>query len=515
MQYDFTLDDTLRPTEVTDFPPENLDSLQVPVYDTLRVDGSLLVPDSLVERRDTTVVEVVGVDTTVTRDGYLLYSTRRDTNAFRGAEEAVRELYVPDSVKARARLDSLIAQGVDTSRVTQPDSVIEREPRRDLPPLRVVPRTDQRTLDSLVLDDGLVRLFRYGIPRPDLSIDSLKLLSDSSLAQTLGSPELALRGRNRYVPRPDSVLRTYSADSLGTYLERLVRDSVVVDSLIRTPDTTAADTMAVDSMAVDSMAVDTMAADTMAADTLQTPADTVRTDTTDGPDGDAAVPDTTDGDAAVPDTTGADTLDTGDADTVAADTVAADTVAADTVAADSITADTTAAAAADTTRPSAKYLVSDTLTVGELFPDTLPSDSVRAYLERAGVQTDSIVVDSTTASFLTAPPPGTYYYVPTEKTLTNERVMVIDPVFGRLRSPAVLDSARVEKLVSLVPKRVGEPPEPTINRVVQQIILVPTGGYRTKYLETWARVQQANLRDHYCEIFRIPLQSPWRSTTTR
>jgi hypothetical protein len=62
---------------------------------------------------------------------------------------------------------------------------------------------------------------------------------------------------------------------------------------------------------------------------------------------------------------------------------------------------------------------------------------------------------------------------------------------------------------------VGEPPEPRIERVLQQIILVPTGGYRQKYLDRWTAEQQSNLRDHYCEIFRLPLQSPWRSTTMR
>jgi hypothetical protein len=476
VHYDFSLDDTLRSTPQTDFPRENLDSLQVANYDTMRVDGSLIAPDSLVERRDTTVVRTVGLDTTVTRDGYLLYSTERDTNAFRNAEEAVRELYVPDSVKARARLDSLIAAGVDTSR-SPADEDAARLARPTGPLTEYVVRTDRRRLDSLIADNSLARILSYGIPNPSASIDSLKLLTDSSLAATLQPPRLDRRPIKRYTPRPDSVLQSYPADSLGSVLNRLVRDSVVVDSLIRVPTADTGTTGGADLRASDSLrtaGADSLQADSLAPDSTAlraTADDSVRTDSA------GAVP---------------DSLTRG--------------LAADSVTTDSLLADTTGAR---------KPTVSDTLTIGELFPASLPADSIRAYLERAGVATDSVVIDSTIGSYVNAPPPETYRYVPGSETRSGRSVLVLDPAFSRLRVQAKLDTARVEDLLALTPERVGEPPEPRIERVLQQIILVPTGGYRQKYLDRWTAEQQSNLRDHYCEIFRLPLQSPWRSTTMR
>ena len=469
VRYQFSLRDTLRPTPQTDFPEERLDSLQVARYDTLRVGGSLIAPDSLVERRDTTIVRTVGLDTTVTRDGYLLYSTERDTNAFANAQGAVRELYVPDSVKARTRLDSLIAAGVDTVR-TQPEAEPTPDPdarRAARSPIDIVLRSDRRALDSLVVDNNLARVLEYGIPRPGMSLDSLELLTDSSLAATLSSPRLERRPLPRTVPRPDSVLRRYSADSLTTVLTDLVRDSLVVDSLVqrRQPDAPSP---------------------APGADSVRAPGDAAaRADS-------LAVPSPAE-------------------DSVSADTPATDPLAADTLAADSVNR----RARADTTQPERPRLRSDTLTVGDRVPDTVSTDSIRAYLTRAGVETDSVVVDSTIGSFLDDPPAGTYRYVPGSKTRTGERVLVLDPAFTRVRAPVVLDTARVEDLLTLTPERVGDPPEPRIERVVQQIILVPTGGYRTRYLETWRAEQQKNLRDPYCEIFRLRLRSSWRSTTMR
>jgi len=468
VQYNFSLNDTLRSTPETDFPRENLDSLQVANYDTMRVDGSLIAPDSLVERRDTTVVRTVGIDTTVTRDGYLLYSTERDTNAFRNADEAVSELYVPDSVKARVRLDSLIAAGVDTSR-TPDDAADQRIRRRTGPLTEYVIRTDRRRLDSLIADNGLARVLSYGIPEPEASIDSLKLLTDSSLAQTLRPPRLNRRPIKRYTPVPDSVLERYPVDSLGSTLDRFVRDSLVVDSLIRVPrfDTTTAptETGLPDSVSTADGKPDSLESDSLQADSVGAVADEAR---------DAVAP--------------AEPLQ----------------ARADAAQSDSLSIDTTRTPT-----------VSDTLTVGEVFPESLPSDSLRARLERAGVATDSVVIDSTVGSFVNDPPADTYRYIPGNATRSGRPVLVLDPAFSRLRAQARLDSARVEDLLSLTPERVGEPPEPRVERILQQIILVPTGGYREKYLARWTEEQQRNLREHYCEIFRLPLQSPWRSTTMR
>ena len=98
VRYTFSLDDTLRATSATTFPDLNVDSLQVPVFDTLRTDGRVRVPDSLVLQQDTTVMEIAGIDTTVTRSGYLLFSTLRDSNAA-PTPQAARDLLLTHFVQ--------------------------------------------------------------------------------------------------------------------------------------------------------------------------------------------------------------------------------------------------------------------------------------------------------------------------------------------------------------------------------------------------------------------------------
>ena len=237
MDYTFSLDDTLRATSATPFPDLNLDSLQVPVFDTLRTAGEVQVPDSLILQRDTTVMRVVGVDTTVTRNKYVLFSTLRDSNAASSAKAARNLLYVPDSVVARARRDSLEAAAkADTTLPEIDTSAIATA--SDRTPLQVVERTNTAGLRSLITDERLVQALRDGLPTLDMTPDSL--LSFSS----------TLRGA--YL-QPPSLTRSQVRHGLDTIPDSLKADSLILsaprsDSLfqIMGPDTLAAPDTATD-----------------------------------------------------------------------------------------------------------------------------------------------------------------------------------------------------------------------------------------------------------------------------
>lgn len=478
LRYNFSLDETLRATELTAFPKENIDSLMTPVYDTLRVAGSVLTPDSLIARRDTTVMEIVGPDTSVTRDGYLLYNTRRPSNAAPTAEEAVSLLYVPDSVKARARLDSLIAAGVDTAAVQPGEEDSLRTPRRDT---RVIVRTDSARLQRTFNDTFIARAFQYGLPDPEVTIAGLRILDEDSLRATLEPPTLPYR--MIYAPDIEDSLRTQVYDSLQTDRRARIRraDSLQAASIrqailqrvrdaARAPS--APDSAGTDSLASDSLASDSLASDSLASDSLQT-----------GPR--------------------------------RAQDVLPDSLA-ERLPSDRLTVDELA-----------KTLERDsTLDRDALLPDSLaPLDERAALTARDSLfadsiliaRSDSVIVDSTLAVDLSDPPSWTYWYAPPEMTDDSTQILVIDPALFRLRSPAALDTALLSEkdLLALVPERVGPPPRRIVKEIVQQIIAVPIGGYREKYLSTWKEAQQQNLREHYCEIYRLPLQSPWRSTTMR
>lgn len=228
LRYTFSPDDTLEATSATTFPDLNIDSLQVPVYDTLRTAGQVRVADSLVLQRDTTKMRIVGMDTTVTRSGYLLFSTLRDSNAASSPTAAKNLLYVPDSVKARARRDSLLdsvrtdktVPPVDTSAISAPDTK-----------LRVVDRRDTKTLESVLTDLPLARSLAEGLPDLDMDIDNLLSLSAPMRESSLDTPTLDRDTVRRGLGvRPDSTFR----DSVALSAPRS-------DSLFRLfdPDTSA------------------------------------------------------------------------------------------------------------------------------------------------------------------------------------------------------------------------------------------------------------------------------------
>lgn len=476
MQYDFSLDETLRPTAETDFPEETLDSLMTPVYDTLRVAGLVRTPDSLVVRRDTTVMEIVGADTTVTRDGYLLYNTRRPGNAAPTAERAVSLLYVPDSVKARTRLDSLIAAGVDTSAVDPDAEATVQPPQRDV---RIVPRTDSLTLQRIFDDAFLAGALQFGLPRPGMELSALRRLSRDSLRARLTPPGLPYR--MIYAPDIEDSLRTAVYDSMTVARREAVRraDSLRADSIRQAlvervralrpdPRDASPDSLAPDSLAPDSLAPDSLAPDSLAPDTTQPPPRRPN----------AVLPDSL------------------------ARLLPADSLTLDELARDSLV--------------NRYALLPDTLAPLEERAQLTVDDSLRADSILVA-RSDSVIVDSTLAVDQSAPPAWTYWYAPESLTADSTLILVVDPALYRLRAPAALDTALLSEndLLDLIPERVGPPPERIVREIVQQIIAVPIGGYREKYLTRWKEAQQNNLRDHYCEIFRLPLQSPWRSTTMR
>lgn len=231
MRYTFTEDDTLRATSATTFPDLNLDSLQTPIFDTLRTDGAVRVPDSLRLQRDTTIMKVIGIDTTVTRNGYTLFSTWRKGNAAPNAKKARNLLYVPDSVLARARRDSLEAIAEAQSKIPDIDTTA-LAPGEIRSPLQIVERTNTPALRSLFEDERLIQDFSVGLPELKMSADSLLAFSTTLRNAYLQTPSISKgKARQGLDTEPDTAL----ADSL-------ILSAPASDSLFRifTPDTLAA-----------------------------------------------------------------------------------------------------------------------------------------------------------------------------------------------------------------------------------------------------------------------------------
>lgn len=288
MRYTFSTEDTLQATSATTFPDLDLDSLQTPVFDTLRTAGQVEVPDSLVLQRDTTVMQVVGIDTTVTRSGYTLFSTLRDGNAVSSAQAARNLLYVPDSVVTRARRDSLRALAeADTTVPPIDTAAVTIAPDTSLP--RIVERTAPSVLRSLITDDRLVQSLSNGLPTPDLSADSLLSFSSTFRRAYLQTPSLSTRRVRRGLdtepdsaradsvilsaPASDSLFRMFDADSLVADTTRPPEETnpfVRPDpSTLLAPDT--------DSITIDSLALtvgpeaDSVVTTSIPENTLSTP----------------------------------------------------------------------------------------------------------------------------------------------------------------------------------------------------------------------------------------------------
>jgi len=290
MRYTFSENDTLEATSATTFPSLNLDSLQTPVFDTLRTAGAVRVPDSLVLQRDTTIMRVVGIDTTVTRNGYVLYSTSREQNPVRNAEEARNLLYVPDPILARARRDSLEAIAETQTTVPNIDTTA-LAPSDVRSPLQIVERTNTPGLRSLLSDERLVQALSEGLPALDMTPDSLLSFSNTLRSAYLQTPSLStskvLQGVDTTpdsaeadsvilsAPASDSLFRMFSPDTLddAPLSTRLTADTNPF--LARDPNDrleSAIDSVTIDSLrlAVDAEA-DSVATESVVTNTLSNP----------------------------------------------------------------------------------------------------------------------------------------------------------------------------------------------------------------------------------------------------
>ena len=262
MDYTFSSDDTLEATSATTFPDLNLDSLQTPVFDTLRTAGEVEVPDSLVLKRDTTTMRVVGIDTVVTRNDYTLYSTLRDGNAAPNAKAARNLLYVPDSVIARARRDSLRQLAESDTTVPSLDTLTALPPD-EAPPLQIVDRTNTPALQSLIANPELIRSLSEGLPEPQLSADSLLSFSTVLRGAYLQSPSLASDTLRRGLDtKPDSLqadsllLSAPASDSLFRLLDPPPSDTAAPRAAVNpfvTPDPSARLAPEVDSITLDAL----------------------------------------------------------------------------------------------------------------------------------------------------------------------------------------------------------------------------------------------------------------------
>ena len=457
MRYTFSTGDTLRATSETTFPDLDLDSLQVPVFDTLRTDGAVRVPDSLVLQKDTTEMRIVGIDTTVTRSGYMLFSTLRERNAANSPTEAKNMLYIPDSVKQRARRDSLrnrvradrSVPDVDTAAIDDPESTFH-----------IVDRTDRTRIDSLVLNDSLVGVLAQGLPTEEIPIDSLLNLSaflqQSYLedAPTLSRTEVR-RGIDLIpdttfqdsllltAPVPDSLFQLFSPDSMS------IRDTLVASATLE------------DSTISDTAFVDTSFADTSFAEATfpqPAPADTAALDT-------------------------------------ATDTVVTDTAAPDTTA-----------------RPRPNPFLAGAFDLLTPETESVTLDSLQLTVSP---EADSVVTTTVLDEYLQDPPAHTYWHVPDSISLYRTRVMVVDSSFFHLRAQSRVDTSATFDIAGLLPSRIGKREDITIRTFPQQVIRSPAGTYRQRYLRAWEGLQADQLKQHYCRIFPFPLRSDWRSTSMR
>lgn len=398
LDYTFSNNDTLEATSAKAFPDLNLDSLQTPLFDTLRTAGEVQVPDSLVLKRDTTTVRVVGIDTTVTRDGYTLYSTLQDGNPVPNAEAARNLLYIPDSVIARARRDSLKAIAESDTTVPEVDTVTALPPE-EAPPLEIVDRTNSPALRSLIDDPDLIQLLSQGLPDSRMRADSLLSISAALRGAYLQTPSLSV----------DTVRR-----GLDTQPDSLQADSIFLsaptsDSLFRLLDPVPTDT-----------SVNLVEANPFVK-----------------PD------------------------------------------------------------------PSERFAPD---------ADSIPIDSLHLTV---GPDADSVVSDPIITSDLHTPPRYSYWYLPSSMSSRENRLLVVDPSFFRLRARPHVDTTTVSNLRRRLPDRLGPRKEDARIPYPQQIARAPAGTYRSEYLRTWKAIQENNLREHYCDIFPFSFNSEWRSTVMR
>lgn len=528
MRYNFSLNQTLRPTPTSTFPTVALDSLRAPFFDTLRVSDRLIVPDSLIIGVDTTLVRVLGTDTTITRDGQVLYSSEENDTLDANTALSLLRLRTPDEP-----LGPVTLPPIDTTRM----------------PLQIADRFDERALDTLITErdrlTGVLEaswpsdstetkalrtrrrpLWRHQPPtanhRPDLDSllaeafvpDSVRidsLLADSTLLASLlpEPPAPGAASDTLTAPPTDTTAQASNPDTTGTI-------PASGDMLVE-PSTAAADTVTADS-------VD---AGTTADTSMTTPPTTATSDS-------AAVPE----DHMQATTASTDTLMQADGDDVrgARDSARTDTsvtLAETEPERPQITIDSLRktvnidslrdarrvdllreALARDTARTVPLEMIRSAVLVDSL-ERAIRGDSARAGLPPA----DMIAGLAATLDSLSSLPPVALekmaLSVPEAWTQDSTRVLLLSPMFLRQPMTPFLDTTMVDDIRSLTPQRLLLRPKRLSQTVVQQIILAPISVYRDEYLQTWAEVQRENLRDPFCDILRIPLETDWRSTTVQ
>ncbi|PEN15255.1 hypothetical protein CRI94_02965 [Longibacter salinarum] len=511
MRYNFSLDQTLRPTPTSTFPAVNLDSLRAPYFDTLRVSDRLIVPDSLIIGVDTTLVRVLGTDTTITRDDQVLYSSDENDTLDVNTALSLLRLRPPEEP-----LGPVTLPPIDTTR----------------PPLYIVDRFEDRKLDTLIADPARLDGF----------------LEASWTEDSTETRALRTRRRPLWRHEPPTASNPTALDSLlaqvfvpdSVRIDSLLSDSTLLSGLLPPPDTTqnvsSIDTMATDSIAADSTRLDT-------SHVMPTASDSV--------DADSMLVDTTGTDITVADSirTEPATDSTQTPPMAGADSVAVDTVHVDSAAVDTTVSDSTAITAA----PPEPRITIDSLrkTVDvDSLRDARRTEILRSALERDTSRTmplemirSAVLVDSlersirgdslrsglppteelvglaaTLDSLSTLPPipeGDVALSVPQAWTRDSTRVLLLSPMFLRQPMTPLLDTMMVDDVTSLTPQRLLLRPKRLSQVIVQQIILAPISVYRDDYLDTWAEVQRVNLRDPYCDILRIPLETEWRSTTVQ
>jgi len=526
VRYNFSLDQTLRPTPTSTFEDLNLDSLRKPVYDTLRVSDRLIVPDSLVIGVDTTRMRVEGNDTTITRDGEILYSSaENDTLDVRTALRLLRLKKEPQP------LGPVQLPPVDTTR----------------PPLYVVNRLDADQRNRLITEpERLTNLIDSSWPDDSTATRALRTRQRPLWRYDLPQPTEATK------LRLDSVLtRVLLPDSIR--IDSLLSDSVLLAPLLPSP---SASSPGEETGTASRSEMETNDAPSETAINMNSPAGVASpSDSLTGDQPASSLTDSTltDEDAsqrgsADPDTTESVKIDSAVVDTVITDSSA--TVRTNPVKRGASTTGrsrpgTTAVASSspgltlDSLRQTVNVDSLRQLRRAELLRETLKQDSTRGIaLEvlRSAVLVDSLERSYRGDSVRVGPPPQDELIalattldslqsnraIPREKmavqvpqswSVDSSRVLLISPMLLRQRVTPLVDSSLVADLTEQTPPELALRQRRLDQTIVQQLILVPTALYRDEYLQAWTELQRKRLTDPYCDIFRQTLESDWRSTT--
>lgn len=530
VRYNFSLDQTLRPTPTSTFEDLTLDSLRRPMYDTLRVSDRLIVPDSLVIGVDTTRMRVEGNDTTITRDSEILYSSaENDTLDVRTALRLLRLKKEPQP------LGPVQLPPVDTTR----------------PPLYVVNRLDADQRNRLITEpERLTNLIDSSWPNDSTATRALRTrqrpLWRYDLPQPTEATTLRLDSMLTHALLPDSIR-----------IDSLLSDSVLLAPLLPSPSASGpGDETGTETRSETRSETEADDAPSETAISMNSPAGVASS--TDSLTGDASASSLTDStltdeDASQRESTDPDTTESVKIDSAVVDTVITDSSAtvrtnplkrAATTPGRSRT-DTTAVASfsprvtLDSLRKTVNVDSLRQLRRTELLRETLKQDSTRGIaLEvlRSAVLVDSLERSYRGDSVRVGPPPQdelialattldslqSVRAIPREKmavqvpqswSTDSSRVLIISPMLLRQRVTPLVDSSLVADLTEQTPPELALRQRRLDQTIVQQLILIPAALYRDEYLQAWTELQRKRLTDPYCDIFRQTLESDWRSTT--